>query len=53
MSYNTLNSTQPSFFLNVFTTFSIDINVPPSRKQKVAFSALDQQEMFEGVDIVI
>ena len=35
------------------TTFSKNINVPPSRTQKVGFSALVQQEMGKGVDIVI
>ena len=39
--------------LHLFTTFSIDINVPPSRTQKVGFSALVQQEMLEGIDIGI
>ena len=35
-----------NFFKKIyFTTFSIDINVPPSRTQKVGFSALVQQEM--------
>ena len=36
---------------NYFPTFSIDINVPPLRTQKVIFSALVQQEMLKGVNI--
>ena len=44
MSYNTLN-----FFS--LLTFSIDINDPPLRTQKVGFSALVQQGMFKGVAI--
>ena len=34
-------------------TFSKNINVPPSRRQKVGFSALVQQEMGKRVDIFI
>ena len=36
-----------------FTTFSIDINVPPLCTQKVSFSALVQQETFKSIDIGI
>ena len=39
------------FKKKMFTTFSIDINVPPSPTQKVGFFALVQQEMAKGVDI--
>ena len=35
------------------TTFSKNINVPPSRTQNVGFSGLVQQEMGKGVDIGI
>ena len=43
-----------TFFENLYlTSFSIDINVPPSPTQKVGFSALVQQEMSKGVDIGI
>ena len=50
MSYNTMNSRQPYF---LFTTFTIDINVPTSETQKVDFYALVQQEKFKGVNIGI
>ena len=44
----------PNFFeFCLFSTFSIDIIVPPLRTQKVGFSALVQQGMFKEVDICI
>ena len=41
------------FYILYWTTFSIDINVPPLHTQKVSSSALVHQEMGKGIDIDI